>query len=49
LTLPTDTSEYCGEKVLTFYINGTLTNSLSGLNSDYIYLDALNFPTIWEG
>lgn len=37
--LPSDTDDFCGEKLLTFTINGTTTELLTANNSDYIYFN----------
>jgi hypothetical protein len=36
----TDTDDYCGDKLLTFYLNDTVTKNLSALNKE-----AINFTT----
>ena len=38
-TLPTATTDFCGEKLIYFQINGTNTTLLTANNSDYIYFD----------
>jgi hypothetical protein len=35
-TVPTDTADFCGEKLLTFSINGTETTSITSNVSNYI-------------
>ena len=37
LTLPNDIDDFCGEKVLSFKINNTITTALYGDNRDYFY------------
>ena len=47
LTQPPNTVDFCGEKLLTFTINGTATGFLNAVNNDFIYfsppIDSTNF------
>ena len=38
MALSTDTKDFCGDKLLSFTINGTATEILKSNNTDYIVL-----------
>jgi hypothetical protein len=40
-TIATESSDFCGDKLLSFYINGTETSIIQAKNNDFITLSPL--------